>query len=221
MARRCSEGAVTPETRLALTLRLLAGASYLDVAMLFRLGTTTVYVIFNETIKVLWRHLPMPGLPLENLREMQRLADGFSSSRGRAVVLHGCIGALDGLSVENQKPSDEHNPRDYYCRKGMYALPVQAVVDSKYRFLFMSAKCRGSTGNAVAWAASTEGAKLQQGQMPSGFWIAADAAYACRNGLLTPYTAGQLRNPTRGIARAAFNFYHSSLLIHVEQSFGM
>jgi hypothetical protein len=50
MALRSSGGRIEPEIRLALTLRLLAGASYLDTVMLFAISRSSCYAVFNETI---------------------------------------------------------------------------------------------------------------------------------------------------------------------------
>jgi hypothetical protein len=52
-------------------------------------------------------------------------------------------------------------------------------------------------------------------------WIAVDAAYVCDNGLLTPWSKGQLMDGEEGLFRDSFNYFHSSLRIHVEQNFGM
>jgi DDE superfamily endonuclease len=54
-----------------------------------------------------------------------------------------------------------------------------------------------------------------------GFWIAGDAAYPCRNGIITPWAAVQVLDDEFGVSRDAFNFYHSSFRMHVEQAFGM
>ena len=62
---------------------------------------------------------------------------------------------------------------------------------------------------------------LRRKSLPLGFWIAGDAAYPCRNGVLTPWTAGQLLDNVSGVSRDAFNFFHSSLRMHIKQDFGM
>jgi DDE superfamily endonuclease len=54
------------------------------------------------------------------------------------------------------------------------------------------------------------------GELPAGFWIAADAAYTCTESIVTPWPAIELLDP----ARDAFNFFQSSLRMHVEQVFG-
>ncbi len=85
------------------------------------------------------KRLPMPGVPLTDEVELRKLADGFLKSRRKPNPLYGCIGAIDGIAIKIFKPRDEYVPRKVFCRKGFYSLPVQAVVDSSYKFLYMSA----------------------------------------------------------------------------------
>ena len=63
MAARSSGGRVEPAIRLALTVRMLSGASYLDMMMLFRLASSTVYDVFHSTVASITRRIAMPGLP--------------------------------------------------------------------------------------------------------------------------------------------------------------
>lgn len=47
---RTNSGAISVQIRLALALRILAGGSYLDVAVMFGLGLPTVYEIFWQVV---------------------------------------------------------------------------------------------------------------------------------------------------------------------------
>jgi hypothetical protein len=220
MALRSSGGRVEPAVRLALTIRMLAGASYLDMMLVFRIASSTVYDVFHSTVTSITRRISMPGLSVDR-SDLHRLALAFTCSRQPPSPLYGCVGAVDGICIEIQKPPDEFGPRAFYCRKGMYAIPAQALVDANYRFLYLSAKCAGSTPDGIAWESSSLGMRLRRVPLPAGFWIAGDAAYPCRNGIITPWTAGQLLHDEFGTSRDAFNFFHSSLRMHVEQAFGM
>jgi DDE superfamily endonuclease len=88
----------------------------------------------------------------------------------------------------------KYAPRDLYCRKGMYAIPAQAFVDARYIFLYLSAKCEGSTPDAIAWESSSLGMRLRREPLPFGYWLAGDGAYPCHNGIVTSWTAGQLHD---------------------------
>ena len=57
MGRRSSGGIVDPDVRLAIPLRILAGASYLDCSLAFSVEDSTVVKIFHETLQALTRVL--------------------------------------------------------------------------------------------------------------------------------------------------------------------
>jgi hypothetical protein len=161
--------------------------------MLFRIAKYTVYEAFHSTIASITKRLAMPGIPSTH-GELQCIAQDFAISRQPLNPLQGCVGAVDGTCIETQKPADEYGPRDFYYRKGLYAIPAQAVEDAKYRFLYLSAKCAGSTPDAIAWESSSLGMRLRREPLPLGYWLAGDAAYPCRDGIVTPWTAGQLHD---------------------------
>jgi DDE superfamily endonuclease len=165
----------------------------------------------------------MPGVPMGDTAKLRKLADKFVESRTPASPLYGCVGALDGIAICITKPLDKFFPRNFFCRKGMDAIPVQAVVDSSYKRLYMSANCVGSTHDSLSYACSVLGRKLADtvGDNMHGFWNAGDAAYDCQNGVSTPWAKVQLQHETEGIWRDSFNFFHSSLRMHAEQDFGM
>ncbi len=109
-------------------------------------------LVFNlhETVEFINKKLHMPGIPLNDEEQLLCLAKDFQISRRVASPLFGCVGALDGICIEISKQKDDYVPRKFYCRKGMYAIPVQAVVNSAYMFMYMSATCAGSTHDSVA-----------------------------------------------------------------------
>lgn len=154
------------------------------------------------------------------MNELREMANKFQESRTRPNSSYDCIGALDGTTISIKRPPDEYMPRNFYCRKGMYAFPVQAVVDSDSRFRYMSWRCTGSTHDSAAFDASYLAQKLKAGKLKAGFWIAGDVAYVSIPGLLTPWSKSELSGEN-GMYAACFNFYHSSHRTHVEQAFGV
>jgi len=78
---------------------------------------------------------------------------------------------------EDKKTKESERPAAFYCRKLYYALPVQALVDSRYRLLCFSARCVGSTHDSMAHAVSSLGEYLRQGRRQMEFWISGDEAY--------------------------------------------
>ncbi len=217
MARKSSRGFISPDVRLAITLRLLAGGSYFDVMITFRVGRSTCFFVFRDTLQSIDNLLRLPGLPFENHQAKCQLEEGFRFSRANESPLRGCVAAVDGIVVKIRKPSDIYGLAKFFNRKGLYSIPVQAVVDSNYKFLAVSARCSGSTHDSTAFGLTRLGQKLADGDLPVGFLVAGDEAYPCSEGLLTPWPGSSQALSTD---RDCFNFFLSSHRVHVEQALG-
>jgi DDE superfamily endonuclease len=128
---------------------------------------------------------------------------------------------VNGIAIKIDKPLDCYVPRNYYCRKGFCSAPFQAIVDAKYRFISLSSVVCGSTHDCRAIRGTSIGEKLYTQGLPLGYWVAGDAAYVCCEPLLVHFSAVQLRDAEEGLWRDSFNFFQSSLCVHVEQAFGI
>lgn len=100
-------GFVSGEVKLALTLRLLAGGSYMDLALLFDVGFSTAYEILHKVVKE-WilddRLVKINGVDYcEDEERMAKVACEFAKRSN--YVMNGCIGAIDGWIVKIRKPS--------------------------------------------------------------------------------------------------------------------
>ena len=69
-------------------------------------------------------------------------------------VYNGCMGAIDGIAIRVKcfSTNDVPDPGNYYCRKGFYALNVQAICDRKKRFLWCSTGHKGGTHDSRAFS---------------------------------------------------------------------
>lgn len=56
------------------------------------------------------------------------------------------VGAIDGSHIPIKAPTDFHT--DYYNRKGWYSVILQAVVDSKYKFIDINVGWPGKVHDA-------------------------------------------------------------------------
>lgn len=219
-------GFVSGEVKLALTLRLLAGGSYMDLALLFDVGFSTAYEIMHKVIKE-WilddRLVKINGVDYcEDEEHMAKVAGEFAKRSN--YVINGCIGAIDGWIVKIRKPSstkDLYNasdPKSYFSRKGFFGINVQAIVDSKKRILYRNINSRGAEHDSTAFKNSgfykwleKYWQKLVEGQ----YYFIGDSAYAIKSFLLTPFD-----NAVHGTTEDNFNFFHSSSRIVVECAFG-
>ena len=88
-------------------------------------------------------------------------------------------------------------------------------MDADYRFRSYSARCVGSTHDALAHSVSGLAVHIQNGGIPMEFWICCDEAYLCSEWLITPYPKSQ-----SGEKEENFNYFLSSHMVYVEQAFG-
>ena len=199
--------------RLAMTLRYLAGGSYLDLLYLFGVRKATFYQIVWQTLEQLDNCPALPDMTLEHdVKDQQRcraLAAGFNRRTGCQHVT-GCIGALDGMALKIEAPTTSDNFHKYFCRKLFHAVSVQAVCDADRRFTYVDMSQSGSTHDSTAWNAARTldgsdrmglcmGASdvLRQGcpiLAPNGFFLVADDAYRCCQTVMAPWSSAPLFN---------------------------
>lgn len=203
------------ETQVCITLRILGGGSYLDVGLNARVSLrSSVYACFWRLIDTINRAFALQ-FPHDNTDALADLATGFA--RRATNPLEGCVAALDGLAIEIERPPSTRvaNSQSYFNRKGFFSYNLQALCDSRYKFMYASCAAAGSTHDSLAFAASSLGQLLQRQGLPKPYWIAGDEAYALSDCLLTPWPGRNLPPD-----REAFNFFLSSSRIHIEQAFG-
>lgn len=217
-------GFISGEVKLAITLRMLAGGSYLDLALLYEMGQSTAHVIFHQVVDE-WindkRLVDINGMKyISDEGRMTKVALGFAQITNGALC--GCIGALDGWIVKIQRPTKKRdkcpNPSSYYSRKGYYGINVQAIVDSKKRILFRSILTRGAEHDSTAFKSSNLHKRLlkkYKWYFENGLYFIGDSAYGIKSFLLTPYD-----NVLHGTDEDNYNFFHSSARIWIECAFG-
>jgi hypothetical protein len=77
MALRSSGDRIVPEVQLALFLRLMAVASYLDAMMLFGISRSSCYPVFHGTINSILSRLHMKGLLFDDIGKLDTMAQQF------------------------------------------------------------------------------------------------------------------------------------------------
>eukprot|EP00956_Cyclotella_meneghiniana_P038219 scaffold150376_cov62-Cyclotella_meneghiniana.AAC.3 len=217
-------GFICGEIKLALTLRLLAGGSYLDLSLLFETGSSYAYTIFHDVLEEwILRNKLVNINGVDYFSNDQAMCDvALQFARSSNGTLNGCIGAIDGWIVKIRRPRVKdgvENPGSFFSRKGFYGVNVQCIVDKKKRILWRSIQSRGAEHDSTAFKNSKfykdcllpNWRKLAE----KGFYFIGDSAYALKAFLLTPYD-----NVLHGSAQDNFNYFHSSARIAVECAFG-
>jgi hypothetical protein len=136
-------GIVPGEMKVAIALRMLAGASYLDLIVAYGIDRSFVYLSLFEVVGWINTAFSLPlvnALQNKDMAFFQSISDGFASFT--SGIFKRCIGAIDGIAIRINCPpeSEVPDPKNYWCRKGFYALNVQAICDSKKRILWVIAQ---------------------------------------------------------------------------------
>jgi hypothetical protein len=159
--KETSGGFVCGEVKLAITLRILVGGSYLDIACIFHVHPGQVYPIFHKVLLEWICHDSIARYTLRDIiqdeDEMFKVSSQFAEGR-TGGILAGVIGALDGWLVKIECPSLKkdgvENPGGYFSHKGFYALNVQAIVDKRKRILWMYLRAKGGEHDSAAFKSS-------------------------------------------------------------------
>jgi hypothetical protein len=222
--RKSTGGFIPGELKLALTLRMLAGGSYMDLALLFETSFSTSYEIFHYVINE-WINneelVKINGFDYLN-DDVRMKSVAYEFSKKSNGIFNGVIGAIDGWLVRIKRPSCRRdkvrNPGSFFSRKGFYAINVQVVVDRKKKVLYRSILSRGAEHDSSAFKMSSLHETLKsrwKDLRRKGFYLLGDSAYALRSFLLTPFD-----NSLHGTDADNYNFYHSSSRIVIECAFG-
>ncbi len=222
-AVRKSGGAICGEVRVAIFIRLLAGASYLDLMVIFDLCHQPVFMSFHMVCNWIQRTLKFPfvrALEDEDVDYFERVSADFAYAASDGVF-KGCIGALDGLAVRIKRPVATATLRDpgaYFCRKGFFALNCQGICDFQKRLIWVSSRHIGSCHDSVAFTDTKLYELLQKKKdflVKQGYFIVGDSAYNMESFLLVPYP-----QPSPRSMEDAYNYYHSNCRIRIECTFG-
>mmetsp|Transcript_14261 Transcript_14261/g.34632 ORF Transcript_14261/g.34632 Transcript_14261/m.34632 type:complete len:288 (-) Transcript_14261:90-953(-) len=149
----------------------------------------------------------------DELDEMRMGWSNISSGKG---LLFGFIGAIDGWLVPIEMPRNTPNQGDYFS--GHYqrmGLNIQAICDSKLRFIYFTVSAPGKTGDARAFSRLE---KLSEwiDTLPEGLFVGGDNAYPLSSRLLCPYSGHERFEEFK----RTFNYFFSQLRIRIEMAFG-
>jgi hypothetical protein len=218
-ATNSSGSPISNVCRLAVTLRWLAGASYLDLCWAWGVARGTFYSpdrgVLWPTIDALDELFDL-GMDITNDLALSTLSDGFERHSGG--LLKGCVMAIDGLLVRTRAPTvnEVHNRKDWLCRKGGFAMLCMAGADVEGRIVMATANYCGTTHDSTAWEQCALHKAMEEGRLPKEYFIIGDEAFACKEQVLCPYSGRGL-----GEAKDAFNYYLSHSRQCVERAFGM
>ncbi|XP_050676737.1 uncharacterized protein LOC126973475 isoform X1 [Leptidea sinapis] len=217
---------ISAEERLVITLRYLAsGCSFKQLHYNFRVGMSTISKIIKETCSVIWSVLSAEYLKLPNTEEEWRaIAEAFKT---KANFPH-CLGALDGKHIRITKPINSGSM--FFNYKDYFSFILFAIVDSEYRFIYVSIGSYGKECDSSILKQSNFWKKLNDGtlniprptplhenmQEEIPYVFVGDEAFTLSQNLLRPYGGTHLDNKKK-----IFNYRLSRARRYVECTFGI
>lgn len=213
--------AISLDKRVAIALyRLATSAEDRTVANLFGVSRSSVNLIFREFCDVVVQCLEARLIRFPRTREMKEHLRQFAAITGFPQ----CVGALDGCHIEVCPPKE--HATDYYNYKGWYSSILFAVVDHRYRFMYVNVGSPGKNHDAAVF----ESSRLPKVLSSELFQLEAknvegvsvcpvllgDQAFPLQYHLMKPFSrAGPVGSPSR-----VFNYRLSSARRVVENAFG-
>jgi DDE superfamily endonuclease len=210
-------GAILPEFRLYITLRYLAGGSYLDIKLYTGISTSSFYHIIWETISVI---INCPQLSINfpsTIEQVYEAAEGFQSISSNDAIIN-CVTVVDGYHLKIKTPAKSAIANTRSCFSGhyqSYGLNVQAACDHQCRFLCIGVAGPGNMGDRDAVNEIALGRLIES--LPGKFCAIGDCAYTATEHLV-PIFRGDL---ARLEIHDNFNFFASQLRIRIEMAFGL
>ncbi|XP_066960858.1 putative nuclease HARBI1 [Macrobrachium rosenbergii] len=203
--------AVTPEMKVALTLRYFAtGKMQLCNGDDFGLSQPTISRIITQTVdaltvpRMIQRFVKFPTNPVE----IQRIQADFSQIAG----FPGVVGVIDGTHIKIVAPKDFEEV--YINRKNFHSINVQVVFDANYLVRNIVAKWPGSVHDSRILRESGVWRGFEQNRVPAGCYLLGDSGYPCKRWLLTPYLRPE------GQHQEAYNRAHKKTRSVVERGIG-
>ena len=131
--------AIVPEQRLAVTLYYLStGDSFSTIALLFRLGASTVRSIIFETCSAIWDEMKGQYLKTPDTEgEWRAVARDFEQTWN----FPHCLGAIDGKHCSIQCPPNTGS--EYFNYKKFFSIVLLGVCDANYRFTYVDVGTSG------------------------------------------------------------------------------
>ena len=204
---------IQPETKLAIALRYLAGGDPKDLKIIYGVSRSYTYRCLWLVVHAVNCRLAVE-FPIDDPAKLSKLEAEWRA-KARCPGWRGQVAALDGVHFPILAPSstDVDNPLSYHvARKAKYALLCMAMCDAKCRFLWYDISQTPNTHDSMAWALTDLGLRIKEGDLPSQFFINADAAFTATDSMITP--SGQPEHDD-------FDFHQSSNRIAIERAFGI
>lgn len=194
-----------------------------SVAKAYRLGTSTVCVIFKETCAAIWNILQPIYMPAMTNQDWKRIAKEFELRWN----LPNCVGAIDGKHVNIKQPNNSGST--YFNYKKTFSVVLFGVCDAQYKFTAVDIGAYGSQSDGGILRESAFGQHLDNSSLmlpqdtplpgrtdPFPFYFVGDDAFPLKVNLMKPFSGRNLSEDER-----IFNYRLSRARRCIENAFGI
>ena len=220
---------ITPEVRLAITLRFLAsGENYPSLGFAFRVSRCTICRIVHHTCRAINQVFRERFIQSPTTKAgWKRVAEDFSSK----WQFEHTLGALDGKHIRMRKPRKAGSW--YYNYKGFHSIILLALADANYKLLWVDIGAEGRAGDAGVYNEgelkkaikdktinfpASAGLPNDDMKTPMPYFIVADDAFALSDNLMKPYRNVRRSNTWE---EDVFNYRLSRARRIIENVFGI
>ena len=202
---------------------MATGESYLSVAFHFRVGTSTVSMIIEETTRIIWTTLQARYMPFPTKELIKKCEQQFNEKWN----FPNCFGCVDGKHVRIKNPA--HAGSMFHNYKQHFSIVLQGLADANCKFIAIDVGAYGRQSDGGIFRESSLGVCLQNGtlnipaakHLPSSnillpYVILGDEAYPLSSYLMRPFPRQDLNDEKR-----IFNYRLSRARRCVECAFGI
>ncbi|XP_044744271.1 uncharacterized protein LOC123306367 [Coccinella septempunctata] len=219
------QNTISAKHRLEITLRFLAtGESFRSLMFSTRVHESSISRFVPEVCRAIHKQLRINHLKMPSTtEEWMSISEGFNN----LWQFPHCLGALDGRHITFRAPKSEGSYHHNY--KGSESIVLLALVDARYRFIYVNLGCNGRISDGGVFRNSKlseilqkNSANLPKDQALLGrskaipFVVVADDAFPLKTNLSKPF-------PMRGLSlqHRRFNYRLSRARRVVENAFGI
>ena len=130
---------IIPEVVVAVGVRYLGGSKMTEFDETLKISYPSAWRLADKFLDAVLQCEALSFQLPTSQEKLQEYANGFDQISTAEGLFFGVVGAIDGWLCCINKPSDVSNPLDYFSgHYRRFGLNVQAVVDSEFRFTYVS-----------------------------------------------------------------------------------
>lgn len=203
---------------------LASGCTFTDLHYNYRVGISTARKIVQEVCRAIWSIMREECIPTPTCDMWVSIASDFE----RTANFPHCLGAVDGKHIRLTRPFDSGSM--YFNYKDYFSVVLMAVVDSKYKFVYVDVGSYGKECDSSIFKRSNLWKSIENNtqQLPEErllpgtespkipYFFVGDEAFGLHKHLLRPFGGKHLT-----VEKRVFNYRLCRARRYVECAFGI